>query len=180
MPLGVNQQALRPAELHLHRALRQIGYQRGVVLDRHVLLAAEAAAHQAVLDLHLLRREAQHPHGLVLGVVGALVRGKDHHPVPVGIGHGALRLQEGVLRPGGGKFLGQDILAFCDSRRRVPPLDVLVGQEVSLPVDQGGVLRHGLLGIPHHGQLLIVHLHQGLGLGQYLCVLGGHDAHGVA
>ena len=175
----MDQNTLRPGELHLHRALRQIGDQGGVVLDGHVLLAAEAAAHQAVADLHPLRRQSQHPHDLVLGVVGALVRGEDHDPVIVGIGHGALRLQEGVLRPGGGEVLGQHVLRFGDGLRRIAPLDVLVGQQVPGPVDQGGVRQHGLPGIADHGQLLIVHLHQGLGLGQDLRCLRRHQADGV-
>ena len=150
-----------------------------MVLDRHVLLAAEAPAHQAVADLYLLRRQAQHAHGLVLGVIGALVRGEDHDPVSVGIGHGALRLQEGVLRPGGGEVLGQHMLRLGDGLRRVAPLDVLVGQQIPGPVDQGGVGQHGLPGAADHGQLLIVHLHQRLGLGQDLRRLRRHQADGV-
>ena len=132
------------------------------------------------MDLYLLRREAQHPHRLVLGIVGSLVRGEDHDAVPVGIGHGTLRLQEGVLRPGRGEFLREDMPGVRNGRRRVAPLDVLVGQEVPLPVDQGRTLRHGLLGTADHGEHLVIHLHQGLGLFQGLLVPGGHDADGVA
>ena len=116
----------------------------------------------------------------MLGVVSALVRGKDHDPLPVGIGHGALRLQEGVLCPGSGESLGQNVLGLCDGLRRVAPLDVLVGQQVAVLMDQGRVRQHGLPGRADHGQLLIVHLHQGLGLGQDLRCLGGHQADGVA
>ena len=54
-----------------------------------------------------------------------------------------------------------------------------MGQEVSLPVDQGRALGHGLLGAPHHGQLLVVHLDQSLGLRQGFRVLCGHNTHGV-
>ena len=36
--LGMDQQTFRPGELHLYRALCEIGDQRGVVLDRYVLL----------------------------------------------------------------------------------------------------------------------------------------------
>ena len=151
-----------------------------MVLDGHILLAAEAAAYQAVAHFHLLRREAQHPHDLVLGIVGTLIRGEDHDAVPVGISHGALRLQEGMLRPGSGEALGQNVLGLGDGLRRVAPLDVLVGQEVPLPVHQRRVRQHGLPGAADHGQLLIVHLHQGLGLGQNLLGLRRHDADGVA
>ena len=178
--LGVDQNALRPAQLDLHRALRQIGDQGGVVLDRHILLAAEAAAHQAVADLYPLGGQAQHAHGLVLGVIGALVRGEDHHAIPVGIGHGALRLQESVFRPGGGETLCQHIFGLGDSLRRIAPLDVLVGQQVALPVDQRRVGQHGLPGAADRLQRLIVHLHQRLGLGQDLRCLGGYQADGVA
>ena len=99
--LGMDQQTFRPGELHLYRALCEIGDQCGVVLDRYVLLAAEAAAHQTVADLHLLRRQVQHSHDFVLGIVCALIRGEHQNAIPIGTGHGALRFQKGVFRPGG-------------------------------------------------------------------------------
>ena len=175
----MDQKALRPGELHLHRPARQAGDEGGVVLDGHVLLAAKAPAHQAVADLHPLRRPPQHGHDLVLGVVGTLVGGEDHNTVPVGIGHGTLRLQKGVLCPRRVEPLGQHVLTFRNGLRRIAPLDVLVGQQVPLPVDQGGIGQHGLPGAADHGQLLIIHLHQSLGLGQDLRRLRRHQTDGV-
>ena len=178
--LGVDEKALRPAELHLNGPLREIGRKSRVMLDGNVLLSAETPAHQAVADLHLLRREAQHPHGLVLGIVGALVRGKDHDSVPLRIGHGALRLQEGVLRPGGGEAAAQHVSRPGDGTLGVAPVNVLVGQEVSGGMHQRSALRHGLPEGADLGQLLIVNFHQGLGLGQDLRCLCRNEADGIA
>ena len=146
VPLGVDEEALRPCELALHRPLGEIRRQGGVVLDGHVLLAAEAAAHQQVFYLYLLKRQAQHGGGFVLGVVGPLVSGEDHDPVPVRVGHGALRLQEGVLGVGGVELPGEDVFALGDGEGGVAPLDVLVGHEVAGLVDQGRAGQHGFLG----------------------------------
>ena len=178
--LGVDKDALGTGQLDLYGPFGEIRDQSGVVLDSHVLLTAEAAAHQAVADLHLVGAQAQHPHDLVLGIVGALVRGEDHHAVFLRICHSALRLQKGVLRPGGGEPPGQNMLGFGDGQRGVSPLDVLVGQQVALLVDQGCVGEHGLPGAADHGKLLVIHLHQRLGLGQNFRSLGGHQANRIA
>ena len=90
--LGMDQNALGAGELHLHRSAGEVGNQGRVVLHGHILLAAEAAAHQHVLYLHLFHGKAEHGRRLVLGVVGALVGGEDHHAVAIHVGHGALRL----------------------------------------------------------------------------------------
>jgi len=174
MALGVDQDALRPGQLDLDGPLGKISDQGGMVLDRHVLLAAEAAAHQAVADLHQLRGKAQHPHDLVLGIVGTLVRREDHDAIPVRIRHGTLRLQEGMLCPGGGEMPGEHMLGLGNGLRGIAPLDMLVGQEVAGAVHQRRIHSHSLPGIADHGQFLIVHLHQRLGLGQRLRVLRRH------
>ncbi len=177
--LGMDQKALCPGKLHFHRALCEIGDQGGVMLDGHVLLAAKAAAHQAVADLHQFRPQAQHPHDLVLGVVGPLVCREDQYPLPLRIGHGALRFQEGMLRPRGVEPPGEDVLGFGNRHGGVAPLDVLVGKEVPGPVHQGCAGKHGLPGAADHRQFLIVHPHQFLGPGQDLLALGSHQADGV-
>ena len=178
--LGMDQQTFRPGELHLYRALCEIGDQRGVVLDRYVLLAAEAAAHQTVADLHLLRRQAQHSHDLVLGIVCALIRGEHQNAIPIGTGHGALRFQKGVFRPGGREPPGDEILGFGQCLRRVSPLDVLMGQQIALPVHQRRVRQDGLLRVMDSRQLLVVHLHQRLGLSQSLRCFRRHQTNGIA
>ena len=70
-----------------------------MVLDRYILLATEAAAHQTVPHPHLFRRKAQHSHDLVLGIIGTLIRGKDGDALPLRVRHGTFRLQKGVLCP---------------------------------------------------------------------------------
>ena len=72
------------------------------------------------------------------------------------------------------------MLGFGDGQRGVSPLDVLVGQQVALLVDQGCVGEHGLPGAADHGKLLVIHLHQRLGLGQNFRSLGGHQANRIA
>ena len=179
VPLGMDEQALRTGELALHGPLGEIGHQGGVVLDSNVLLAAEAAAHQKILYLHLLHGQAQHGGGLVLGIVGALVRGEDHHPVPVRERHGALRLQEGVLSVRRVELPGDHVLALGDGECGVAPLDVLVGHEVAALMDQGRLRQHGFLGGADGLQYLVLYLHQLLGLLQDILGLGGNDADGV-
>ena len=180
VPLGMDEDAFRTGEPAFYRTLGEIGHQGGVVLDGDVLLAAEAAAHQQVLHLHLLHRQAQHGGSLVLGIVGALVRGENHHAVPVRVSYGALRFQKGMLRVWRIELPGQHMLAFGDGKCGVAPLDVLVGHEVAALVNQGRIRQHGLLGRADGLQHLVVHLHQFLGLLQNLLGLGGNDADGVS
>ena len=52
--LGVHQDGLLAAQLELDGLAGQVAQQRGVVLDGHILLAAEAAAHQHILHLAVL------------------------------------------------------------------------------------------------------------------------------
>ncbi|MPM42921.1 hypothetical protein SDC9_89593 [bioreactor metagenome] len=179
MPLGVDEDALGSAELCLDRTLCEIRHQRSQMLHGHVLLAAEAAAHQQVFDLHLFSGQAQHPHGLVLRVICPLVRGPDHHAVLLRERHGALRLQKRVLCPGCGKVLRQHIFRSRNGLRWIAPLDMLVGQKISRPVDQRRIRQHGLLWAADHGQFLVVHLHEGLRLFQELLRLSGHNTDGV-
>ena len=179
MPLGVDQQAFRPRELHLHRPLREIGDEGGVMLYRYVLLAAEAAAYQTVADLYLFRRQAQHPHDLMLGIVSPLIRRENHDPISIRIRHRALRLQKGVLRPRGAEAPGQQVSGFCQRLCRVSPLDMLMGQQVAVPMHQRRIRQHGLLRAVDGRQLLIVHLHQRLGLRQNFRRLRSHQTDGI-
>ena len=102
-----------------------------MVLDRHILLAAEAAAYKLVLHPDLLA--AQQELTLVEGGMGGLVRGKNPHiAVLVHIGHGALGFQKGVFRPGGLKVLRDDEFGPGDGPGSVAPAHVLVGLDVVL------------------------------------------------
>ena len=177
--LGVAEEGLVPAHGHLHRFPGEQGQDGGVVLDAHVLLAAEAAAHHHGLDPNLVGGEAGGLGALLLGLVDALVGRPDDDPVPVRGGHGALGLQEGVL--GGGRVVlpGHHVFGGPDGCVGVPPDQVLVGEQVAPVLNLGGVGGHGL---PHRedgGQGLILHLHQGLGLVEDLPALGGDENDGV-
>ena len=59
MALGMDDDALLPGQLYLHRPLGQISDKGRLVLNRHILLAAKASAHQLVLHDHLFRGESQ-------------------------------------------------------------------------------------------------------------------------
>ena len=180
MALGVDQNTLRPAELALYRPFGQIGHQSRQVLDGNVLLAAKAAAHQHIFDLHLFRRQAQHRRCLMLGIVGSLVRRQDHYPVAVRKSHRTLRLQEGMLCIRRIKPPGDHMLAAGNRQGGVAALDVLVGQQVTAAVDQRCVISHGLLGRTHWCQHLILHLDHPLGLLQNLLGFCGHNTDCVA
>ena len=178
--LGMHQQAFRPAQLDLDGTAGDVGEQRGKMLHRHVLLAAEAAAHKGVLHLDLVI--AQQQFTLVQRLVGGLVGGvKEHIPVSVDEGNGALRLQEGVLSPGGLKVVGDDVLGAGDGPRRVATADVLVGADVVLLLVKhlGSTRRGGLLRIVYRRQHLVFHLDELFGLFQRVPVLGGDERDGV-
>ena len=67
-----------------------------------------------------------------------------------------------------------------DGLGREAPLDVLMGHQVAVMVDQRRVGSHGLPGIADRRQDLVLHLDELFGLVQDLLGLGGHDADGVA
>ena len=181
--LGVYQNGLLPAELELDRPAAQIAQQRSVVLHGHILLAAEAAAHQAVLHLAVVVVHAQHGRAFVHGGVGALVGGQQPHAAVIQRQrHAALRLQKGVLRPRGGEVLGQHILRAFDSALRVAAGDVLVRLHVALVAleHQRRTGRGGLGGAVDGGEHLVLHLHQLFGGLHRLLIHGADQCHAVA
>ena len=177
--LGVEVDGLLPGQLRLHRAVDLQGRQHRQVLHRHVLLAAEAAAHQLVLHHDALGLPPQHDGDLLAGVVHPLVGGVHLHAVLVGEGHGALRLQEGVLGEGGAVGLGDHVLGARQGGLGVPTGHVALLAQVAARVEQGGVVGHGIPDGAHRLQGLVVDLHQGLGLLQDLLRLRHHQADGV-
>ena len=181
--LGMDEDGLLAAELELDGALCQITQQRGVVLHGHILLAAEAAAHQAVLHLAVVVVHAQHGRALMHGGVGTLVRGQQLYAAVVQRQrHAALRLQEGVLRPRGGEVLGQHIFGVFDSALGIAAGDVLVGLDVALLLveHQWRAGGGGLGGVMDGGQDFIFHLHQLLGGLHRLLIHGADQCHTVA
>ena len=161
--LGMYQNGLLTAQLELDRLFRQIAQQRGVVLDRHILLTAEAAADQHILHMAVVVVHAQHTGALVEGGMGALVSGQQlHTAVFHGERHAALRLQESVLRPRRGEMLRQHIFCVFDSRLRIAAGDMLIGLHVILVAveHQRRIRRSGFRGIMNGGQHFILHLDQ--------------------
>ena len=180
--LGVDQDGLLAGELYLHRHTGHIRQQGGMVLNGHILLAAEAAAHQHVLDLAVVIVHPQHGGALVHGGMGALVRGQQADAaIGQGQGHAALRLQKGVLCPGSMEVPGQHKFGMPDGALRVSPGDVLVCLNVVLVLlkHQGCVRCSGLRRVVDGGEHLILYLHQLFGGLQRLLVPGAHQSHGV-
>ena len=93
-----------------------------MVLHGHILLAAEAAAHQHILYLTVLIVHSQHGGALVHGGVGALVGGQQlHAAVFQRQRHAALRLQKGVLCPRGVEMLRKDVFGMADGALGIAP-----------------------------------------------------------
>ena len=183
MPLGVYQNGLGAAQLDLYRPLGVPGQQRAVVLHGHILLAAEAAAHQLVLHPDLVVGQAQHQGALVQRGVGGLVGGQQQNAaVRLGLAHRALRLQEGVLGPGCLEVVAGDIFGIGHRCLGVAPVHLPVGLYIVLllVVDPGRVRRGGLLNVVDGGEHLVIHLHQLSGLLQRLAGFRGDEGHGVA
>ena len=191
--LGMERERLGAGELALHRTLELIGSKRGQVLDGHVLLAAKAAAHEHGLDDHALGLvvPAKHVGALFARVVGALVGRLHLDAVLIREGHGALRLQEGMLGKGRGKALRHGKRALRQrlggvAARHVAALAHVVlelhgiakGKEAV--VQARGVFGSGLDNVAHGLQRLVVNLYELLGLFERCLVLGNHQYDGVA
>ena len=177
--LGVNEDALLSGELHLHRAAGQIGDQRSVVLNGHVLFAAEAAAHQHIGDMDFLLGNAQHNRGFPRGVVGALIGGENGHAVPLPIGHGALRLQKSMLCIGRFVVVHQHIVRIPNGLIGVAAGHMLFAEQIAGLMHQRRKGLGCISGAEHRLQRLILHLHQLFCLFQYLRRFRRHKADGI-
>ncbi len=80
VPLRMNLEAFGPRERELYRPADEPGHERGLGLDRHVLLAAERAAVAHELGLHAVAIDAEHARTLPLVVEDALTLRVDKHP----------------------------------------------------------------------------------------------------
>ena len=179
--LGVDVEALLPGELHLHGPARGPGHQRRVMLHAHVLLAAEAAAHQLGLAAHLFRRQLEHAADFLLLVVDRLAGGVHQKPaVAVRDADGAFRLHEGMVGHRGGIVPGDHVRRLRDRLVHVAPAQHLLGEDVAVFVQPGRVLLHGLARIGEGRELGVGHVHQAEHLVQRLLVIGGHQHDRVA
>ncbi len=175
MALGMNQERFGARELDLDRTAGTPGGQRRVVLHRHVLFSAKAAADQLIFDLDLLA--AQHQRTLMQGGVRRLVGGENHHVVVcVDIGNRALRLKEGVLGPRRFKVARDHMCGRGNGRVGISARDMLIRLNICglLVKDQRRIGRGGLDGIVYGGENLILDPDQLLRLFHRFGVLG-HD-----
>ena len=135
-----------------------------MVLDREVLLAAEAAAHELAHHLHPLPGHPQDPDDAVQVVIDALGAGVDGQGA-VGPGHrqGALRLEEGVLGGRGSEGVAGDVGRLGQGGVGVAPGEHRPGQQVALRVQARRILGQGRLGRGQGREHLVLQLDHGQG-----------------
>ena len=179
----MNKDGLGARQLHLHGTARHIAEQRSMVLYRHILLAAKAAAHQHILYMAVVVIHAQHTGALVQGRVGALVGGQQlHAAVFHRYRHAALRLQEGVLRPGRREMLGDHILGLGNGAGGITAADIFVCLHIVLVLfeHERCILSLGLFNTVNSGKLFVRHLHQLAGAIGCLLIHCADKGHAVA
>ena len=180
MTLAVADEGFLAREDELDRAARLPDEEAEEAFDRHVLLAAEAAAEIRPLQPHATVREPEHV-GHVAEVLEHLgAHPERQRPLRVDPADSRLRLQVDVV----------------DERRAVGVLDHHLGpaepladialaepptpEDVAALVDDGGAGTERVEGIEDAGQLLVVDLDQFGGAVGDLRRLGGDGDHGLA
>ncbi len=131
------------------RPPRDPGQQRGLRLDRHVLLAAEGAAVGHQLDEDLVLVDAQEARHLAAVVEDALALGVEMEPAIVSRGHhGALRLQVEMLDPLCPPGAADDVCALGQRRLRVATPDDGLRQHIVVHrVDSWCAVGHCRFGV---------------------------------
>ena len=181
MSLRMDQNALRPGQLHFYRALREICDHSGMVLHCHVFFSSEPAAYQFISDLYLLCRKAQKEHALVLGIINSLVGRINQYSIPaVRHSHRAFRFQKRVFRPGSMELLRQHMGGTADRFLSIPPVNMPVCHKISVLMHLRSVLLHCLPRISHHLEFFIFHFHQTFGFLQNFRRLCCHKGNGVS
>ena len=100
MTLWMHQNTFLTGQLYLNGPLCNIGNQRCLMLNRYVLLAAEAAAYQHIFYDYLFRRKAQKDRSFMTGIVGTLIGRINQHAAVKWHGNCTFRLQKCMLCPG--------------------------------------------------------------------------------
>ena len=156
------------------------GHERRVGLHGHILLAAEAAAHQGRTDMDLLPGQLQHLRALPLHVEDRLSGHVEQQSVPLRQRHSALRLHEAVLLPGslipGGHHIGGVLNGLC----RVPPPERGTAHDVPVRMQKRRVELQRVLRRRHRFERRIVHLHQLRDLPERLRIPGSHHRQHIA
>ena len=181
MALDVIIQRLLTGILQLHRAFCQPGRQHRIGLNGHVLLAAEAAAHQRSPRVHLFGGQVQHFGALALHIVDRLAGGIDQDAVlPLGKGHGTLRLQKAVLLPAGPVLARHHISGGTDGCIRVSAPKGGAAHHIAVGVDERRIKLQGVLRGRDGRERGIVHLDKGGNLIQCIRVFGGYHGKDIA
>ena len=179
--LHVVVQGLLAGVLHLNRLFQLPGCQSGVLLYGHILLAAEAAAHQGSPAVDLLLGYLENLGALPLHIVDGLAGGVYQQPVlTLGHGYAALRLHESVLLPGGLVLAGDHILGVLYGLVGIATHQVCPAHDVAVGVDERGVSLESVKGVGDGSEFGVVYLHQGAELIQLVFVGGDYHGQNVA
>ena len=176
VPLGARGQRFLPVPDHPHRPPGPPDQQREERLDRHVLLAAEAAAHvgRDHPDLALRQPQDLRDRRRVLDDLGGHPQ-REHAVLQPA--HPGLRLEVGVLDVLGAVLPLHHHVGGGHRRGRVATPDLPADQRVADLVDARSAVGAGRFDVEDAGQLLVVDAHQFGRLVGELLGGGGHHRH---
>ncbi len=176
VPLAVADERFFTGEDELHRPPRLPHEQAEQALDRHVLLAAEAAAEIRALEPHAAMRQPQHV-GHVAEVLEHLrAHPEDQHALGVDPSDARLGLDVDVIHEGRPVRLLHHHVGLAEPEGDVALAHMPAPQDIAALVHVRRLGPQRRLGIPDAGQVLVVDHHQLGGLGGDLRRLGG-DGH---
>ena len=136
MAFGVDPKALLPAQDDADRSPNQPRGERGVSLDREILLAAEGAAVGDELHSHSVDLGAEDGGDLPLVVVHPLTLGVDGQSIFGGHRERGLGLEKCVLDPLGAEFDLNGVRGACQCLVYVAPFEGADLEEVAIFVNQ--------------------------------------------
>ena len=173
--LLARQQGLRAAPHHLHRAAGTLDDEREERLDRHVLLAAEAAAYVGRDHPHAVFGDAQDPREIakMLDHLGRRSDGDD--AVGAEPGDPGLRLEIRMVDELCLVALLDDGVRCSQRSVDVALLELPARYQVALLVNERRALLERRLGVGHDRQLLVLDVDQLEGGDRSVLGLGGND-----
>jgi hypothetical protein len=175
MPLGASEEGLVPRPLHPHRPAREPRGEGDVRLDRHVLLAAEAAADVGGHHAHLGVRNAEHLRDVAI-VLHDLGRHTDvEDRVVVEPGDAGLGLEVRVVDELRAVLPLDHDVGAREGRLDVTAVDAPLREEVAALVELRGAVGERLVWLAHHGKRVVVDLHRLDRLGEIVLALRDDD-----
>ena len=151
----MDKDAFGAREGNLDRPLCENSEHGGVVLDAHILLAAETAADHLGDDAHLFRRQARRLGAFALCLIDPLVGAVDHDAVALGHGDRRLRLQKRVLGRRRAVAACDDVFGAADFFLRVAAHKMLMREQIAAFMHLRRAVRHRLGGRKDGRQLLV-------------------------